>query len=416
MDTQIQKAKTILQIFNYYVIIDLDIVRKGGFLLNYFYHYYIQTDVLSLVLLAITLKHSRIIGKTISATQRLFGILILAAMTTALSDMVACIVRGQVFPGARFLIHLSNMIFFESITVIAGTWCIYVFQKTGTLFSARTRMLLMIPFILISVVIVTNPLTGFVFTIDSENLYVRGSGVLLHWICSWFYFIYASGFLIFKMRKESSSLRRSEMKPMLHFVIAPGIAAIIQMAFYGISSSLSGILISIVMICLNLQESLISTDELTGINNRKQLSHFIENSIVRYNMREVLVIMMDINNFKKINDNYGHLSGDNALVITAHALRRVCEKCSLSLFLCRYGGDEFVMIGTSTPGFDPNTLRSSIQEELALGAKAEALPYPLEVSIGIVSGACESQEDFEHYLRMADEAMYDDKKRLSKEH
>lgn len=381
--------------------------------MNYYYYYYVQTDILCLVLLGIMLQRSRAIANTHSAPQRLFTIITYTAIISAISDLLACLVRGQFFPGARFLIHLLNIIYIESITVIAGAWCIYVFQKTGLQLSVRSKALLRIPFILTTILIITNPVTGLMFTVNSENLYVRGTGLLLHWVCSWFYYLFATVFLMMKIRRESSRMRRREMMPMLAFIIAPTIAAVLQMIFYGVATTQAGLTVSIVMIYLNVQENLISKDELTGVNNRMQLTQFVENLVAKSVKQHILVVITDINSFKKINDTYGHLSGDRALVTTAQALRRVCEKSGLPLFLCRYGGDEFVISGICNIKYDLNTLRQSIHTELQQCAKDAEYPFSLNVSVGIASGLCETAEDFNHYLRMADESMYDDKKRHS---
>ena len=86
------------------------------------------------------------------------------------------------------------------------------------------------------------------------------------------------------------------------------------------------------------------TDELTGLYNRRYLREYGGTEIqraTRYGYG-VICLFIDLDDFKEINDRYGHRTGDGALVAAAQSLSGTLRKVDL---LCRYGGDEFVMIG-----------------------------------------------------------------------
>jgi len=84
-------------------------------------------------------------------------------------------------------------------------------------------------------------------------------------------------------------------------------------------------------------------DDLTGIHNyrffKEMLKHEIERHS-RYN-RPLSLLMIDIDNFKEVNDNYGHLVGDQVLKQTAHLLKKSIRSCDI---VSRYGGEEFAVI------------------------------------------------------------------------
>ena len=71
---------------------------------------------------------------------------------------------------------------------------------------------------------------------------------------------------------------------------------------------------------------------------------------------------MDLDYFKKINDKYGHIEGDVAITIVADALKNIVRKTNF--FVCRYGGDEFVVICETKSDFDPGEFRESINRAL----------------------------------------------------
>ncbi len=102
--------------------------------------------------------------------------------------------------------------------------------------------------------------------------------------------------------------------------------------------------ISLLVLFINLQNRQISRDILTGVYNRGQT-----NKQLLWECRHLSgsdyclpVLMIDVNEFKGINDHFGHLIGDQALITVAHILRVSCDN---QYFAGRFGGDEFVMLG-----------------------------------------------------------------------
>jgi diguanylate cyclase (GGDEF)-like protein len=109
------------------------------------------------------------------------------------------------------------------------------------------------------------------------------------------------------------------------------------------------------------------TDPLTGLANR----HGLELGFQSLSRAEQLTVLaLDVDDFKGINDTYGHAAGDDALVRLAATLRTVTSPDTV---VCRTGGDEFVVLAPSMP---PSALTSKVKRAAAL------LPLPLSVSIG----------------------------------
>ena len=96
-------------------------------------------------------------------------------------------------------------------------------------------------------------------------------------------------------------------------------------------------------IAINNLEKLTLTDYLTGAYNRRYILEHIKQEIIRFkrNKRAFSFVLCDIDNFKKINDSYGHAFGDQVLVDTAKFL---CETCREMDILSRWGGDEFLFL------------------------------------------------------------------------
>lgn len=137
-----------------------------------------------------------------------------------------------------------------------------------------------------------------------------------------------------------------------------------------------GITLSIQLLYIICQEQLISTDPLTGLNNRNRFETYMLSLFSNVDQAEdVYLLMMDADGFKQINDHYGHVEGDHALQVISATLKEVCS--ASGGFIARYGGDEFVVLQKAAAEQDVIDLCSAIDDELA---RAE-VPYALRMSI-----------------------------------
>lgn len=127
------------------------------------------------------------------------------------------------------------------------------------------------------------------------------------------------------------------------------------------------------------------TDDLTGIHNRRHILIELEREVERARRygRRLSGMMIDIDNFKKINDRYGHLIGDRIIRAFALVLRQSVRKIDI---LGRYGGDEFLVILPETNLEGAETIAARIQRNLLeYEHNIVADLSPLTASIGLIS-------------------------------
>lgn len=149
------------------------------------------------------------------------------------------------------------------------------------------------------------------------------------------------------------------------------------------------------------------TDELTGAYNRRWLKQFLEKACLK-GAQPFMLLYMDLNGFKKINDVLGHGCGDLLLVEVA---RRLEGFLGPSDILSRMGGDEFIMIlkqeDNSQAGQDiAENIRRVISSPYNLGAGAVGESVGISIGIACFPG---DGEDSEQLMKIADERMYADK-------
>jgi diguanylate cyclase len=145
------------------------------------------------------------------------------------------------------------------------------------------------------------------------------------------------------------------------------------------------------------------TDALTGLANRRQCLSLVESELARYrrNGRPAVLVMLDVDHFKDINDRYGHPVGDEVLCTVARVLRESSRK---SDSVARYGGDEFVMMLPET------TLRGAEEASLRVRAKLESIAFEraadLRCTVSLGAAEAQAEMDVDAWVRQADAALY----------
>jgi len=150
-------------------------------------------------------------------------------------------------------------------------------------------------------------------------------------------------------------------------------------------------------------EELAMVDSLTGINNRYYFNEILrqETEKVRRYKRSMCLLMMDVDNFKVINDTFGHITGDRILRSIADILRVSVRE---SDFLARFGGDEFVIIMPESKESDAFILAKRIQEMIARWNTKETTPgLSLNISIGVHEAG---SHNIDEILLEADKDLY----------
>lgn len=149
--------------------------------------------------------------------------------------------------------------------------------------------------------------------------------------------------------------------------------------------------------------SLIRTDELTGLANRHGLYQYLEKLAERRKPDTHLALfLVDLDRFKAINDQFGHLIGDHALCLVANELRRQIDDAELC---CRLGGDEFALLVQLDRVRDLEPRAAGLvasMRVLRLAPPHDAVP--LTVSVG--ASLCDEHADWSAWCREADRALY----------
>lgn len=371
---------------------------------------YVEINTVGIVLLLVILFNRRqTVGS--SAAQRQFNMLIFTGMLMLAVDASCWLVDGKQFPYARIVSYTLETIFFALYLLLPYIWLLYTEHALNENIKSVNRNIHIaaVPMVVFLVALIFNIHYGFVFTIDANNVYHRAGGVLVYAVLAYAYLVYSSIRAIWKAKRSALLDDRRRYYVMAFFAVPPFIGGIIQLIFYGVNFTWFLATISILQVYIDSQNRQISTDPLTGLNNRRELTKFLLRETRDHQKSGSLaLIMMDVDGFKQINDVCGHYYGDIVLSAVANILKLCCR--NTDAFLARYGGDEFCIALPAGTQTDATALISRIQSNLSDWNEAHPDAMPIGMSTGYAEWDAHGDVNYEALINRADKKMYEVKK------
>ncbi len=375
---------------------------------------YLEINAVGICLLLIILfKQHEEIGTSI--LKRQFNYLIYATIAMLLTDAVCWLLDGAAFSQAHIFKTAAESIYYAFNILIPFLWVMFVVLSVSReqKKAYRKLKLLSIPMFLLFGFIIVNLFTGSIFTIDESNVYARNDGFYVFAAVAYAYLIYASVIALRAGRRASWKEEQRRFYGLAYFVVMPAIAGIIQTFFYGVALIWVFTAISIMLMYIDSLNRQISTDALTGINNRRELTRFVQRETRDPSHQGLLaLIMMDVDDFKHVNDVYGHYYGDNILVRVSEILKTSCK--NTQAFLARYGGDEFCIVYPAENLREVDNLIAKILRNAIRWNSATDDPVKIGLSIGYTTWRFDQHDTVEDFYRRADLKMYQVKQKKKK--
>ena len=372
--------------------------------------YYSEASGFCIAVMALMLIHD-MLHSSAQEKQIWFNRSIVAFISYFFTDAFWAAVLGGVLPRARWLVVLLNLANYIILSVITYMWFMFVAasEKMPSRNSRKVRLLLSLPILCSVSFLVIAYIADPYFWIDAAgNVNPLYSPLLL--AAPLFYILAAFILSIHSIRKTESATEKRDYLMIGVFPIGVTAFGLIQVFSLRVPTFCFGCTFMLLWFYIQHMQTLISVDDLTHLNNRGQVNRFLEQLRYRENVH-ITIMMIDIDNFKQINDTYGHAEGDRALIIVSEALKQTCEFIKAPLFLGRYGGDEFILI-IQDPGENDGFAEkygSELRSLLAEKRQQQHLPYELQVSIGH-DKLRDKKDSVQACLVRADGKLYRDKK------
>ncbi|MGA7194035.1 MAG: GGDEF domain-containing protein, partial [Anaerolineales bacterium] len=272
--------------------------------------------------------------------QRLFLGMVLLNVIIIAFDTTSWLVDGLPSSPALFWNKATNLILYIIIPLAPLMWILYAdyqIKKSETnlkkIFFALGGILL-----LNALLSVVSLWTGWYFFIDVHNIYHRGDYVWVFLSLCYALILYSFFTVLFNRDK----IDKKHYASLLLFFVPFLIGTTLQVLFLGVSYAWTGMMIGMFILYVNIQIDLLNVDYLTGTFNRRQLEGYLLDKVKNGVATEPFsAILIDLDDFKIINDRYGHYTGDEALKDTVSILRKSLRQRD---FIARFGGDEFIIV------------------------------------------------------------------------
>lgn len=365
------------------------------------------TGIIITVILA-----AKILQRDSSNQQRLLFNVHIASIFLYASDLIWAFVDGKTHGGTNAVNYICTSLFYSLSAISPYLWMRYAntYLSPEKNRNKWLRFFWFLPALVVTLLAVTSFKTHALFYVDAAHRFQRGALYFLQPLVSFGYIVGVSVRALIAGKRAQTYGERENDYTIASFAIFPLVGGGLQAFFPGTPLLCAGMTISAVMIFINMEDKYITRDYLTQMGNRYWMMNRLDEKTLRIRQgrqQEALyLLMMDIDDFKKINDRFGHAEGDRALIKVAHAMKVACRETEASPV--RLGGDEFVVLYETQSEEDVTRLINRIREELADRNRNDE--YRLTVSAGYARYNPATM-DVAKLLAAADTNLYADKKR-----
>ena len=331
---------------------------------------------------------------------KLFSMVVLSIAVVTAFEIVSWL-SGTIGNEALIPLHYWSNVFFLALLGVPAAFgiCYLDYKIIGDKEKNRKRLFLyLIPtYINIGFAIYNFFNNGFLFYIDDMNRYFRGPGVIISIIILYVLFLV----MLIRLFRYRHLVTGRVAQSILIFCFLPILGSILQTLAYGTNFGMASYTMASFIIFLILEKDEMGKDELTGLYTRAKLTSRLN---FKLKTQEAFsVIMTDLNDFKVINDTYGHAEGDKVLKKVSEIL---VNSVNIEDMVCRYGGDEFLILVEY-----PENIGEEIIKRIkkALEKYNQSVNYEVKLSYGYEYVSNPSSEEIGELLHRVDRNMYKDR-------
>lgn len=369
--------------------------------------YYVQNSVVALILVTIILVYVMGQGGLRQAQDSLFVALLQATFAIIILELSVDLLSGRTFSGSRGLLTFVTFWFYVVNPLPGALYLLYLDQlrRRWVRIPRTIGIIAFAPFVFAFILSIISLFNGTIFSLDVNNVYQRGPSFYLVIIADFLCMFLGFAYLII----HRESFRQRDFSLFLFFPLPVLFGAVLQAKFFGMEVAGMSLAITALIVYLHMQNSQANKDYLTSLYNRSLSEQYL-GYLISHGKKDQAIggILMDINNFKQVNDTYGHDLGDQTL---RHFSRLLNESFGANWFIARYGGDEFILFRESATHKQMEKDTDYFHEVLDRFNARQMLPFILSVSRGSALYAASKHSDGPAFIKDLDRLMYEDKRR-----
>lgn len=364
-------------------------------------------NIFPMVLVMVVFVSNRFrFGKTLSA--KVFDLIIIFDFLLMFVDIIGIAASGGVLQRAAENIWAVNVIRLLLTVMLTSTWFIYVCLKISMDGADRrvwaavyTAISLAVIICFVVLLIPHSYLNAYGLENAQKGLRICYLGISYYGIAM---FVLSALVSLYGVVHERDGEIRRLCVYLMVFSILPVVGVVLQDINQNFRTSSPCLSLAVLYVYVTMQNKKVITDGLTGVNNRREMDAYLERR--QKQQTDWGMLLIDVDDFKQINDTIGHKIGDEALWHVADILRT--EFSGDGSFVARYGGDEFVICGEWKDSDELEQCRMAIKKRVDSFNAEKERAYKLSLSVGMALWS-ECKDSGVSIVELADKSMYEQK-------
>lgn len=317
------------------------------------------------------------------------------------AETFSFLLDGMAGPVVFVLQYVINGALFLCSCGVGLVWVLFVdYQIYHSMKRVRRRFFQLLPlFTLIAGMVVCDLFgAGLIFSVTDENVYVRGHCVMMPYLVLFFYYGLSIVLAVHAVHHDGHAL----FFPIHYFVTPALMGTIIQGLCYGLAAGWFSLSLALMFIRMQILNQRAYVDELSGLYNRQYYHCFLGKLKNSRKWKSVTGILLDVNHFKSINDQFGHTMGDDAIRSIGMVLSQVSNEWNTAF---RLAGDEFIILSCGEREEETEALIAGIEQKLEEFNASAGKPYRLSMAMGYTIRDTAGL-DYDEFLHGMDRKMY----------
>ncbi|SMC48731.1 GGDEF domain-containing protein [Sporomusa malonica] len=368
----------------------------------------IQMNIFMIILLSSIAVHACYKLDRKEQVNRLFLALIFSTILILILEILSVLLNSSNYISFIIAHKLVNTLGFTLAPVVPICIVLYVYRRTNKYQKMNINQVLWlsVPLTLNSIISLGSYNFNWIFGITNENIYIRGPLFFVSPMTSYIYYMINLLFL-YKAREK---LNREELLILSLLTMLPSLLSIFQLYYFVYLTIWNSVAIAVVINYVFIIHSQTKIDSLTGLGNRIAYDEYLTILCRRSNI-VLAVINIDLDNFKSINDVFGHHEGDRVLRVFAKQLEAVFEGKGVSI---RLGGDEFIVLINENQREIVEKYIKMLNDNINAYNASSKMPYRIKFSYGMAIFN-NTYNSIHELIQHSDKLMYEEKKKRTEE-
>lgn len=396
----------------------------NNMLANDYFILYTVLGIFSLLIIIVMLIHSRI-GLSGTFKDKIYRIAMFSLIVLEILDLFFFYLMHSYIPFNMGVTFTLKSLYYFVGSISAFLWFLYFEAELDSKIVREKKVLCFSMFFILvnAVLLIVNIWTGIIFDIKVDSLVnknsnvvpimQRGSAFIAIYICIYSYVLVSCIRCLIRAFNPKYYVESSRLMVYSSFPLIPLLAGAFQYNYEKVPITICSLTLASLILYMVDVANQISQDSLTELNNRRNFMRVLQRSINSLEDNACLyLLMLDLDRFKSINDNYGHVEGDHALIMFSDVLKRSISTLNRRGILARYGGDEFIIMVLVDNDEDLEKFIGTIKTELENANQASGKAYRVETSIGYKK--YDKSINIKELIESADQDLYNNKEKAHK--